>query len=113
MPDTPAAAATLTIASTLHGERLWRRVGERDHVTRDGRNIVLAVWQSTCVVCGEAFEVATPASIKTVEQGRRSFETTTCPAHRLTPSEVAKLRFASEAEDALAELRAGAAESGP
>ena len=51
MTDTPAAAATLTIASALHGERLWRRAGERDH-TRDGHQVRLAVWQSTCVICG-------------------------------------------------------------
>jgi hypothetical protein len=32
---------TVAIPSVLHGERVWRRVGERDHVTRDGRAIVL------------------------------------------------------------------------
>ena len=47
---------TVKIPSAIHGERIWRRVGTRDHVTRDaGRTVVLAVWQSCCVVCGGPF----------------------------------------------------------
>ena len=36
----------------LHGERTWRRCGERSHMTRDGRHIVLVEWQTDCVICG-------------------------------------------------------------
>ena len=91
------ADLTLKVSSALHGERLWRRVGTRDHTTRDGRSVVLALWQSTCVVCGNPFEVTMRSSISSVE-GSNSFEVTTCPAHRMTPSEVSKLRFAKAAD---------------
>jgi hypothetical protein len=86
-------APTLTLTSFLHGERQWLRIGEREHTRRDGRPTVLAVWRSKCVICDEAFEVATPRGVKAVEQSKR-FEMTTCCAHRMTPSETAKLRFA-------------------
>jgi hypothetical protein len=57
--------------------------------TRRRERIELPVWQSTCVICGEPFEVATDGGITS-----KSFAVTTCPAHRMTPSERAKLRFA-------------------
>ena len=91
------ADLVLKASSALHGERLWRRVGTRDHVTRDGRSVVLAVWQSTCVICGDPFEVATPSSVSSVE-GSKSFLVTTCPTHRMTPVEVSKLLFAKAAD---------------
>jgi hypothetical protein len=47
----------LTFQSVLYGERKWRRVGERDHVTRDGRQVVIAVWESVCVVCHQPFRI--------------------------------------------------------
>ena len=85
------------MSAAIHGERLWRRVGARDHLTRDGRSVVLAIWRSMCVICGDPFEVTTPSSISSVE-GSGSFLVTTCPAHRMTPSEVSKLRFAKAAD---------------
>jgi hypothetical protein len=44
-------AATLTLTSFIHGLRTWRRVGERERIRRDGRQTVLGVWRSTCVIC--------------------------------------------------------------
>ena len=87
------AELVLTVSSFLHGERLWRHVGKREHSTRDGRTVSIAVWRSACVICGGPFEVATPIGVKAVGQSR-SFETTTCSEHRLSPSEAARLRFA-------------------
>jgi hypothetical protein len=81
----------LKVSSALHGERIWRRIGTRDHVTRDGRTVLLSVWQSSC---GDPFEVTTPSS---VEQSN-SFLQTTCPAHRMTPSEAGRLRFAKKGQ---------------
>jgi hypothetical protein len=74
----------LTIRSRLHGRRVWRRVGERDHLTRDDRRVTLAIWETPCVVCGEAFQVAV-----TSRCGRttHAFMTTTCPAHRRRPND--------------------------
>ena len=60
----------LTIQSALHGERIWRRVGERDHTTRDGRPTVLALWELACVICGQGFEVTTAANVAAVEQSK-------------------------------------------
>ncbi len=36
---------TVTIDTPLHGPRQWKRIGERPHVTKDGRHIVLAEWR--------------------------------------------------------------------
>lgn len=79
--------------SRVHGERVWRRIRERDHTLQDGRNIRLADWESTCVICGERFQVATLASVDAIEKSSR-FLMVTCPRHRLTPSEVSRLRRA-------------------
>ena len=61
---------TLTISSVLHGDRFWRRVGKRPHVTRDGRLVVIATWELTCVICGAAFQVTTPGSVDAIEKTR-------------------------------------------
>jgi hypothetical protein len=82
--------------SRLHGDRIWRHVGERDHVTRDGRQIVWAVWRSQCVVCGSPFDVSAPKRADALEKCK-SFETVTCTAHRMTASEAGKIRFATPA----------------
>lgn len=82
---------TLTIPSKLHGDRIWRRVGERPYTTRDGRPILLAVWETPCVICGEPFQIALTPNIASVEKSR-SFEVTTCPAHRMTPDERWRLK---------------------
>jgi hypothetical protein len=53
------------------GEQHYRAVG-----TRLGDNGAITItWRSRCVICGEAFEVATPRS-QIREPTRR------CPAHR-------------------------------
>jgi hypothetical protein len=68
------------IESPIHGERVWRRVGERRGARPSGR---LTIWQGECVICGRAFEIAT--------FGRDEFSTLTCPAHRLTAAERRRL----------------------
>jgi hypothetical protein len=83
----------ISVSSPLHGERLWRRIAVKPYVNRAGKNVGLAEWQSNCVVCGKTFAVYTPGHCTSGEQSK-SFETTTCPEHRMTPSEVSRLRFA-------------------
>jgi len=88
-PNAGCIGDTTTLSSALHGERLWRRVADRDYVTRDGRQTVLAVWETGCMICGTSFRVATP------KIGRsKSLEVVTRERHRMTPAETGKLRFA-------------------
>ena len=84
----------LTISSALHGERTWRRVGIRDYLTSDVRQVGLAVWESECAVCGARFQIAAPMGAASIEQSA-SFGLTTCPAHRMTPSEAGRLSVAN------------------
>jgi hypothetical protein len=84
---------TLTVQSAIHGERIWRRVGDRDHETRDGRAMVLAVWETPCVVCGGVFQIATLPHYVSAEHSK-ILGSTTCPDHRMTQSEISRLRYA-------------------
>jgi len=45
------------------------------------------------VICGEPFQARLPMKYTTAEQGG-SFNMTTCPSHRMTPSEIGRLRAA-------------------
>ncbi len=97
MTDAGAQIAdTLTISSTIHGDRVWRRVGERPHVTRDGRHIVLATWETPCVICGKPFQISLPTGVRSIRQSK-GFEAVTCPDHRMTTSEAARLRHRGKA----------------
>jgi hypothetical protein len=87
------SGTTLTVQSAIHGERIWQHVGQRDHVTHDGRAMVLAVWETHCVVCGAPFQAATPGKVTAREQSS-TFNCTTCPRHRMTPTEISRLRRA-------------------
>jgi hypothetical protein len=86
----------LKVPSDLHGVRVWRRIATRGHVTQGGQATRLAIWQSTCVVCGGPFEIATRFRASSVDDSEW-FRVTTCPAHRMTRSETQKLRFAKAA----------------
>lgn len=83
---------TFTVES-WQGPRTWRRTGGRDYVTRDGRNVVLGVWQSMCAVCGKPFEVVLPPGVRSAGQSK-CFQLMTCAEHRLTASEGSRIRFA-------------------
>lgn len=84
-------ADRLTTFSLLHGRRVWIRVGEREHVDKRGGKITWAVWETTCVVCGNEFQFTTLPRVASVENSR-ALSTVTCPAHRLTKSESGRLR---------------------
>jgi hypothetical protein len=88
----------LTFQSVIYGERKWQRVGERDHVTRSGRHVVLAVWESSCGICGQPFRIETYDG---VSQESNCFSVMTCREHRLSPYESMKI-WLSKAEDRLA-----------
>jgi hypothetical protein len=88
------ADETVTVTSNLHGERTFRRTRSLTYRRQDGTETGVKAWQGTCVICGGPFEVTTPQGVTTAEQSK-SFQTTTCQAHRLTPTEAMSLRFAS------------------
>ena len=67
----------LVTRSAKHGERHWRFVGEREHVTSDGRSITLKVWRGSCVKCGAAYDVASTGG-----PGTRAFGVVHCKTHR-------------------------------
>ena len=83
---------TITVTSPVHGERTWQRTGTRPYVNRKGESAPLAAWQTPCVVCGAPFEITIPAKYNSPDKSN-AFQMTTCPDHRMTPSETAKLRF--------------------
>ena len=72
----------LVTVSCLHGERVWRRVGERDG---------WAIWVSECVVCGGPVEITTLLGVRAIGSGH-AFSTVTCTVHRLTKSKSGRLR---------------------
>jgi hypothetical protein len=83
----------LRISSNLHGERLWRRIATRGHVTRRGRATRLAIWQTACVICDGPFEIATRFRASSIDDDP-GFRLTTCLEHRMSRPETQKLRFA-------------------
>jgi hypothetical protein len=83
----------VTIQSVIYGERKWQRVGERDHTTKDGRQYVRAVWQSTCIVCDGKFTVETAPDATSIEQSP-AVSVMTCREHRLWPMESMKIWLA-------------------
>jgi hypothetical protein len=67
----------LSTRSVKHGERKWNHVGEREHVTSDGRRVTLKVWRGACVKCGAQYDVAATAGPQS-----RAFGVVHCRAHR-------------------------------
>jgi hypothetical protein len=84
---------TITIGTWLHGSRQWKRTGERPHVTRDGRTIILVEWTSDCVICGGPFVITAAAGAVTVAKCR-NLKRTTCDRHRMTNAQSSPLRYA-------------------
>jgi hypothetical protein len=83
---TDTAVRQVTIASAIHGPRVFTRIGVRQHVCRDGRAVRLAIWETPCVVCGVAFEASTPRNVIS-DMGSRALTKITCKSHRLTAAE--------------------------
>ena len=67
----------LTTRSRKWGERKWKHVGEREHVTNDGRSVTLKVWRGSCVKCGAQYDVASTGGLES-----RAFGVVHCRAHR-------------------------------
>jgi hypothetical protein len=77
--DRDLSLRTVTIASKLHGERVFHRIRCNEPYTRrDGTVTKLDVWIGCCVVCGDPFEVRTARGTS----GSKVFQTTTCVTHR-------------------------------
>jgi hypothetical protein len=91
-----APVPEIKVVSAIHGERVWRRIGVRAHITRDGREMVLAVWETPCVICGEPFEILSTMKVTSAAEGHNFQKLVTCPAHRMTMSESTALRFAGD-----------------
>jgi hypothetical protein len=84
---------TVATVHPLHGERVWRRVGVREHVTQDGRQTELVFWECGCVVCGAPFETrAYPGE----PSDSKPFRKTTCRLHHLTEGERKLLNAAKD-----------------
>ncbi len=83
------AARTVIDHSAIHGDRVWRLAGEREHVTKAGRRVFAAVWETPCVVCGVAFQIGTKLGATTGHE----FNRVTCEAHRMSASERATVAF--------------------
>ena len=61
-----------------HGRDVLRYVGERPHTTRDGREILLTIWERPCLVCGERIEVTGndgPLAINLERASKRCIDT--------------------------------------
>lgn len=58
------------------GDQVYRKVSERQHITRSGRETTLSVWSTVCAACGCEFEATSPLHAKKFEPQRR------CEAHR-------------------------------
>jgi hypothetical protein len=99
--DAPTIASMTT---PVHGQRIWRRIGEREHTTRDGRNVRLAVWESRCEVCGEPFQAAMLNGITPAQS--KAFELATCKRHRITGVERARLRWSKPGDERRATFEA-------
>jgi hypothetical protein len=74
--ETSSGGGPRTDAGVTYRGQSYRRVGTKSHVRRDGKVTQLAVWQSTCPVCGEAFEFFSSRTTRLREPSRR------CPKHR-------------------------------
>jgi hypothetical protein len=81
---------TVVIKLRLHGERVWRRIGERQAVRADGKATKLAIWASTCLVCGRPFEVTVPATSGRAASDAQ-FTLISCEQHRLTRADRGRL----------------------
>jgi hypothetical protein len=73
----------------LRETRTFTRLGSITEA-RDGKQIDFAVWEGRCVICRKPFLVKTLLDAKQSTK----FQITTCPAHRMTRSESARLRNA-------------------
>jgi hypothetical protein len=101
----PAAPVVVTVSSALHGDRLWRRVGDAGRPAGP-RSWQLVEWSTACVVCGQPFSIkarstATPTT-------SNSFTVTTCRTHRMSRQDIARLRRAGARKRAavFSEIRA-------
>lgn len=83
----------LTTWTRLHGDRHFEKVRVGPYQAKDGRQLTVAYWRGSCVVCGSPYEVFTHLDPLAVINYPQSFEIVTCPAHRMTPSEAAALRY--------------------
>jgi hypothetical protein len=93
-PEAPKArqqaVTTITIPSSIHGPRIFTLLGVQRHETRDGRISRVAMWESTCMVCGQPFEITASRKANSAN-GSRAFTKISCPRHRLTVGEAARL----------------------
>ena len=81
---------TRTTPSTIHGDRVWVFIEPESYLAKDGRTVRLAVWESSCVVCGALFRVKTPAA--TVDGApSNSFAAVSCERHKFTLAEASRL----------------------
>lgn len=70
-----------TNGRTIYKGQLYRRIGSKPHIRRDGSETrrdgsetKLAIWESRCAECGEMFKFTSPALAKVFWPNRRCFK---------------------------------------
>lgn len=60
----------------------FTRTGEAPYTRKDGTQTTLAVWEASCVDCGELFEVKTPLPGTNGFAATKAFGRVRCDAHK-------------------------------
>lgn len=60
--------------------REWTLFDRKDYRTRDGRDMVLAVWEAPCMTCSGGMVRAEAPSLTRRVDRRKAFDTKRCPA---------------------------------
>lgn len=55
----------------LYNGQLYVAIATRPHTCLDGRETILAIWESACADCGAAFTTTTPLHASRFEPSRR------------------------------------------
>ncbi|WP_165938445.1 hypothetical protein [Parafrankia sp. BMG5.11] len=66
----------------IYRGQVYRPICTRPHLCRDGRQTLLAVWESHCVQCGAPFTLTTPLHAGKFQPNRR------CQQHKRPGSTV-------------------------
>ncbi|WP_353212574.1 hypothetical protein [Rhodovarius sp.] len=97
-----ANAATIGLTFERGGQ-LYACIAIRPHRRPDGGASQIAVWNTRCCDCGEAFETTTTTSLN------RGAETRRCSVHRAPGKRVTKLSPAASGQNTLSALGGEAA----
>jgi hypothetical protein len=98
MTDEEANAAIAALPNEIRvsthafGPCIWRRVGSRAYVRKDGRHTTLFEWEAPCAFCSIPVQVIATVGQTTIAKNIR-FDRPTCPRHRTTPKQSQLLAY--------------------